>query len=152
MFFHISEIEICNKKLKVYNKKILDKKDLDRGTYKITLASYLGNIYNGFEFIFEQILKDKRIKILKTDYWHKEILKKLFEIKFISKNIFLKLDNYRKYRHFWRHSYVNKLEEKYIKQLAKEIINIYPEIEIKILSYLIDEHAKHPNEKILPIY
>lgn len=85
------------------------------------IATFLHNIYNGIESILKQVLKEKGIKISKSETWHKDLLNISVSNKIISKRLSDKLYEYLTFRHFFIHAYGFELKEPQLKDLANNI-------------------------------
>jgi hypothetical protein len=117
----ISELKFeKGKLLKLYkNLELLNKKNqhLDKPD-KFDVSAYgyiLHNFYNGVENIFKNIIKVFGNNLDK-EQWHIDLLKKMMiEVEdirpsVISENLFLKLIDYKNFRHFFRHAYLFELD------------------------------------------
>lgn len=127
------QVQITNIEITLINIKSALKEKNYTTIVKTALATYLAQIYNGIEYILENILKDKKIKLEKTDLWHKELLLKIKELNVLKSETVDKLQEYRGFRHIWRHGYAHLLDEKNLIKLSKEIINFYDTFKRDIL-------------------
>jgi len=94
----------------------------DRGA----IGYLLHNFYNGCENIFQSIAR-----FFENDFgpqtWHKDLLKRMrIEVKgfrpaIIDEKLFVLLDDFRGFRHKFRHSYAFDLDWEREKQLAKKL-------------------------------
>lgn len=58
------------------------------------------------------------MKTKQNEHYHKTIINNMKEIEFLNNAIYEKTDNYRAYRHLWRHNYTHRLKETEISLLA----------------------------------
>jgi uncharacterized protein YutE (UPF0331/DUF86 family) len=136
------QVQITNIEISLNNIKIALKEKNYTTIVKTALATYLAQIYNGIESILENILKDKNIKIKKTDLWHKEVLLKIKELHIVGNKTIDKLQEYRGFRHIWRHGYAHILDEKNLIKLSKEIIDFYDTFKKDIFKEVSLEEVK----------
>ncbi len=94
----------------------------DRGAIGYLLHSF----YNGCENIFRSIARFFENDIEDT-YWHKDLLKRMkvdiagFRPRVIDKDLFLLLDDFRAFRHKFRHSYSFELDWEKEKLVAQKL-------------------------------
>jgi hypothetical protein len=117
--FQIREIDILIKQYKELI-EINKKPDIVQIT---ALAGVLHSFYNGLERIFIFILKTQGKSLPSGDNWHKQIVEELFNLNENEELIFplsLKepIDNYRAFRHFYRHSYTFYLDWEEMNQMV----------------------------------
>lgn len=87
-------------------------------------ATFLHNIYNGIENILKQVLKAKKIRVPKSEIWHKKLLDLAVSHGIISEQLSDELREYLAFRHFFVHGYGFMLEETYLEELAKNIPDV----------------------------
>jgi uncharacterized protein YutE (UPF0331/DUF86 family) len=109
---------------------------------KVAIATYLGHIYNGIEIITGILLKNKSIKISKTDSWHKKLMDLAIKEGIIKQKHAKLLNEYRGFRHYWFHGYAHSLKDKDLERLFKEIISVYGNIKIDINKYIKQKNNK----------
>ncbi|HPN30390.1 MAG TPA: antitoxin [bacterium] len=130
----ISEIEFEKKKIIELNENLeilkLKNKDLQKPD-KFDVSAYgyiLHNFYNGVENILYNISKVFGNNIDKNQ-WHSDLLKKMIiEVKdirpqVISEKIYLKLIDYKNFRHFFRNAYLFELDWFKMEFLVKDFEN-----------------------------
>ena len=130
----ISEIEFEKKKIIELNENLeilkLKNKDLQKPD-KFDVSAYgyiLHNFYNGVENILYNISKVFGNNIDKNQ-WHSDLLKKMIiEVKdirpqVISEKIYLKLIDYKNFRHFFRNAYLFELGWFKMEFLVKDFEN-----------------------------
>ena len=112
----------------------------------MSMAAYLHHYYTGLEAVFERISVDFDGGISNRGDYHRELLRSMtLEIdgvrpKVISPELVEELDDYRKFRHMFRHAYAGELGWKKMSHLsenAAEIFNIV-EVNVKVfISYIM---------------
>ena len=141
----VSEIEFEKKKIIELNEnlKLLKLKNKDLKTPdKFDVSAYgyiLHNFYNGVENIIKNISKVFGNNVDKNQ-WHSDLLKKMIiEVKdirpqVISEKVYLKLIDYKNFRHFFRNAYLFELDwdkmEYLVNDLENIINNFFDEIEL----------------------
>jgi len=100
------------------------------------IGTFLHNIYNGIENILNQILKEKNIKVSKSESWHKDLLNLSVTNKIISLTLSDELYEYLTFRHFFVHAYRFMLVEDQLKDLAENISRIWSEFVLEIQNYI----------------
>ncbi|MFZ3046934.1 MAG: hypothetical protein WA151_13555 [Desulfatirhabdiaceae bacterium] len=94
------------------------------------MAAYLHHYYTGLETIFERISKDFDGGVSKRGDYHRELLRSMtLEIdevrpSLISLELAGELDDYRKFRHLFRHAYAGELRWGKMSFLAENIVTI----------------------------
>ena len=96
-------------------------------------AQVLHSFYNGIESIIVLIFKYLNEKIPNDPRWHKTLLEMTFgtnsqNIKILSDDLKVKMEEYLSFRHFIRHSYSSELDWEIMGPLVKEILNIWIKI------------------------
>ena len=115
--------------------KIKDKK---KSTAELAgLATFLHNFYSGIENILNQILKEKTITIVKSDSWHKDLLKISFENNIINEDLKIRLTAYLGFRHFFVHAYGFMLRENDIKNLTEKTEEVFKDFSDSISKYCV---------------
>lgn len=98
-----------------------------RGSDLMACAGYLHHFYTGIESIFERISRAFDGGQVSGGDYHRELLRSMtLEIpdirpKIISKDLTEELDEYRRFRHMFRHSYGSELRWRKMEPLAKGI-------------------------------
>ena len=103
------------------------------------IGTFLHNIYSGIENILKQILKEKNIKVSKSESWHKDLLNLSVTNKIISLNLSDELYEYLTFRHFFVHAYGFMLVEDHLKDLAENISRIWSEFVLEIKNFITTE-------------
>jgi len=103
------------------------------------IGTFLHNIYSGIENILKQILKEKNIKVSKSESWHKDLLNLSVTNKIISLNLSDELYEYLTFRHFFVHAYGFMLVEDQLKDLAENISRIWSEFVLEIKNFITTE-------------
>jgi len=98
----------------------------------------LHNFYSGIENILKQILSEKNVTIIKTEFWHKVLLETSVENKIISQKFKDSLLDYLAFRHFFVHSYGFMLDENRLLSLANNADNIFSEFKKNIKEYFTE--------------
>ena len=108
------KLEKCRKELDIYLKGKDIKKGVDNYD-KATIGFYLHNFYNGCENIFTLIARAFENNI-EPQVWHRALLERMcLDIEgvrpaVIDENLCLLLDNFRGFRHVFRHCYSFELD------------------------------------------
>ena len=98
-----------------------------RGTDIMACAGYLHHYYTGVESIFERISRSFDGGLIQDGDYHRELLRSMtLEIpdirpQIISKELAEELDEYRRFRHMFRHAYGSELRWRKIEPLANGI-------------------------------
>ena len=100
------------------------------------IGTFLHNVYNGIENILKQILKEKNIKVLKSESWHKDLLNLSVTNKIISLTLSDELFEYLTFKHFFVHAYGFMLVEDQLKDLAENISRIWSEFVLEIKNFI----------------
>lgn len=108
---------------------------------KMAAGSFLHSFYNGIEKSLLLIYKQKNERIDGDLEWHKKVFKKGFEKDENGYSILRdkykdELENYLKFRHFFRHTYGFRLNHKKLKPLADEVEGLWEEIKSDINKYI----------------
>ena len=133
----LDKLDLIRKELNLVAKKLeLDSEQVP--TYdRAAIGYFLHNFYNGCENIFHSIAKFFE-NDLAPDTWHADLLKRMklsipgFRPAVIDENLYVILNDFRGFRHIYRHSYafelnwereraVARLLEKTTKMLTKQI-------------------------------
>ena len=69
------------------------------------VAALLHNFYNGIENILKQILLSKKIILVESQSWHKDLLEKAATGGIISEDCKSQMGQYLAFRHFFSHAY-----------------------------------------------
>ena len=101
-----------------------------RGSDLMACAGYLHHYYTGIESIFERISRAFDGGITSSGDYHRELLRTMtLEIpnirpSIISRDLAEELDEYRRFRHMFRHSYGSELRWRKMEPLAKSIVTM----------------------------
>ena len=85
------------------------------------IATFIHNVYNGIENILKQTLKSKKIKISKSETWHRDIIEFSLSNNLISKELSNDLYELLSFRHFFIHAYGFMLDESILENLAEKL-------------------------------
>ncbi len=138
IIFDISEIE---KELNAYSslfKTIEYKKpDLIEMT---AIASVLHSFYNGIEGVFLLISKNMDKYIPQSNNSHSELLKRMQQKinnrnPVISQDLFITLQEYLGFRHFFRHNYKFKLDWDLLEGLSIKLQNVWEKFKEEIILF-----------------
>jgi hypothetical protein len=105
------------------------------------IAAYLHHYYTGLETIFERIAKDFDGGVSKRGDCHRELLRSMaLEIdevrpSLISLELAGELDDYRKFRHLFRHAYAGELRWEKMSFLAENIVMINSLVQTSIRGF-----------------
>ena len=92
------------------------------------MATYVHNFYSGIENILKRILNVNRIKFnTNSASWHKDLINTAMSKKIISETLYLKLDEYLVFRHFFVHAYGVRIRFDRFRDLAKDAQNVWNE-------------------------
>ena len=100
------------------------------------IATFLHNIYNGFENILKRVLISEKIEIKNTPTWHKDMLKTAFEKEIIDSDLYNSLSEYLAFRHFFVHAYSFNLNWEALKSLVNNLKNTLKMFKSSIIRYL----------------
>ncbi len=106
------------------------------------MAAYLHHFYTGLESIFERISRDFDGGVSKRGDYHRELLRSMaIEIdgvrpRVISSELAEELDDYRKFRHLFRHAYAGELRWKKMFHLAENTCVIYSLAETSLKGFI----------------
>ncbi len=106
------------------------------------MAAYLHHFYTGLESIFERISRDFDGGVRKRGDYHRELLRSMaIEIdgvrpRVISSELAEELDDYRKFRHLFRHAYAGELRWKKMFHLAESTCEIYALAETRLKGFI----------------
>ena len=106
------------------------------------MAAYLHHFYTGLESIFERISRDFDGGVSKRGDYHRELLRSMaIEIdgvrpRVISSELAEELDDYRKFRHLFRHAYAGELRWKKMFHLAENTCVFYTLAETSLKGFI----------------
>ena len=103
------------------------------------IATFIHNIYNGFESLLKRTLAAYRIKIEDSPTWHKDLLKTSSDMGIISNEIYVALSDYLSFRHFFVHAYSFTLKWEELKPLVDGIEEILGKFRSAVYNF-IDKH------------
>jgi len=92
---------------------------------RAALATFLHNIYSGFENIIKQILQAKGIAIPHTQTSHKDLVNLASAERIISQPLADDIFPFLTFRHFFVHAYGFMLEEDPLMKLVEKIPNVH---------------------------
>lgn len=135
--FQISEIDILIKQYK----ELIELKRKPTLVEIAALAGVLHSFYNGIERIFVFIHTYQGKVLLAGDNWHKQLIEEIFNTKKDDKLILpllLKetIDNYRAFRHFYRHSYTFNLDWEEMETLVIDLKSNWKSIKKYLKKFL----------------
>jgi hypothetical protein len=123
--------------------QVLDnKKGTVRGADLMACAGYLHHYYTGIESIFERISRAFDGGLTSGGDYHRELLRSMaLEIpdirpSIISRDLAEELDEYRRFRHMFRHSYGSELRWRKIEPLAKGIDSMTEILMEKVFEFM----------------
>jgi hypothetical protein len=96
------------------------------------VGGILQSFYNGIENILKQIFLAHGKDIPGGDQWHREILQRAFEYRFISEKTLKQLIPYLTFRHLYRNAYVLELKADRMQILVDEIESTFSEFKKEI--------------------
>jgi len=102
----------------------------------VGIGAYLQNIYNGIENILKQILLFKNISIPDSTTWHKDLLNLSVKDNVIKRETTESIGRYLFFRHFFSHSYGFLVEERKVKPLMDNALEVYSVFKEEIEDYL----------------
>jgi hypothetical protein len=106
-------------------------------------AYYLHNIYSAFEQMFEQVAKTFENNIEDLSKYHILLLKRMnieiYKIRpqLISDEIFIVLNELRKFRHIFRHGYEYDLDQKRLLEISQQLIDNWAKINNDLTKFKI---------------
>ncbi len=100
------------------------------------IGSFLLNFYTGIENVLKLIFKEYNYTVPKGDSWHKTLLTESVKNKIINKSLQSSLEKYLAFRHFFIHSYSNKLNEVLLQPLVDNIFITYESFKKEMDKYL----------------
>ena len=100
------------------------------------IATFLHNIYNGFENILKRVLISEKTVIKNSPTWHKEMLKISFEKGIIDDRLYNTLSEYLAFRHFFVDAYSFNLNWEALKSLVNNLKNTLKMFKSSIIRYL----------------
>lgn len=76
---------------------------------RAALATFVINIYSGFEKILKQILLFDKLDVGESSEWHEKVLKKSGEIGILPPELFQTLTQYLSFRNVYIYTYINDI-------------------------------------------
>lgn len=113
--------------LKEITQILENEKGMVRGSDLMACAGYLHHYYTGIESVFERISRAFDGGLTSSGDYHRELLRSMtIEIpdirpSIISRDLAEEFDEYRRFRHMFRHSYGSELRWRKMEPLAKGI-------------------------------
>jgi hypothetical protein len=89
------------------------------------VAALLHNFYNGIENILKQILLSKKIILVESQSWHKDLLERATTEGIISEGCKGQLGQYLAFRHFFSHAYALDLYPEKMEPLVENSQNLF---------------------------
>lgn len=95
-----------------------------------SLSFWLHNLYSAFEDLFEMIARAFENNITSQDHYHIELLKRMtvsiegVRPALLSQNTFTLLDRLRAFRHVMRHAYVYDLDERQVRLVLEDALEL----------------------------
>ena len=108
---------------------------------KTVMANILHSFYTGIEKIFERIAKEIDKNVPTGNKSHQELLNNMYvknniRKAVINEEIYLLLNEYMKFRHFFRHAYSFQLNWAKMKPLAETLFDIWENLKRQLLSFI----------------
>ncbi|MFH0925217.1 MAG: hypothetical protein V1872_06235 [bacterium] len=100
------------------------------------VAALLHSFYNGIENVLKQILKDKNIKVEKTESWHKDLVNLSVSKNIISKETSQNFQKYLAFRHYFSHAYAIELHSERLEDLVHNVQKTFNDFYEDISNYL----------------
>ncbi len=106
------------------------------------ISSILHDYYTGIEKIFSRIALEMEGELPKGENWHRQLLERMaVEIEkerppVISKELEIKLDEYLRFRHLFRHSYGFLLQWEKCEKLAQNLQKCHKQFASELLEFL----------------
>ena len=139
MNFEINEIDTLFKEYETFFADMnYEEPDL---LQKTVMANILHSFYNGVENIFKRIAKDFDYISIVGEGSHRALLDNVYNRNnkreaIINEEIYQLLDEYRKFRHFFRHAYSFHLDWERIKQLAEKMFDVWEDLKKQLLIFI----------------
>jgi len=89
------------------------------------VAALLHNFYNGIENILKQILLFKKIILVESQSWHKDLLERATTERIISEDCKSQMGQYLAFRHFFSHAYALDLYPEKMEPLVENSQKIF---------------------------
>jgi ribosomal protein L31 len=139
----LNEIQKVVNKMEEFIKRLSQENDdVSKSALSMAIALNLHSFYTGAERIFEAIAKQVDKYQPSGANWHRQLLDQMFvdlpELRpsVISEKIYLVFDELRRFRHVVRTIYSYDLNEEQIIDLAKKTINIFPDFQNEIITFI----------------
>ncbi|KUO75020.1 MAG: hypothetical protein APF81_12240 [Desulfosporosinus sp. BRH_c37] len=119
-----------------------NEKGMVRGSDLMACAGYLHHFYTGIESVFERISRAFDGGLTSGGDYHREVLRSMtIEIpdirpSIISRDLAEELDEYRRFRHMFRHSYGSELRWRKMEPLAKGIDSMTKVLDERISEFM----------------
>lgn len=119
-----------------------EEKGLARGSDLMACAGYLHHYFTGIESVFERISRAFDGGLASGGDYHRELLRSMTleipEIRpsIISRELAEELDEYRRFRHMFRHSYGSELRWRKMEPLAKGIDSVTMNLTEKLSGFI----------------
>ena len=136
----MSKLEKCNNELEIYVRNKNIRKSVDNYD-KATIGFYLHNFYNGCENIFTLIARTFENNI-EPQTWHRSVLERMsLDIKgirpaVIDEELVSLLDNFRGFRHVFRHCYSFELDWNRERIVLEQFHNTFTKFKAAIDTFL----------------
>jgi uncharacterized protein YutE (UPF0331/DUF86 family) len=108
---------------------------------KAAVGYFLHSFYNGCENIFQQIARFFENDISRNS-WHRDLLKRMkleipgYRPRCIDEELYLLLNEYRAFRHVFRHSYSFQLDWEREKAIAEKFPRVWKELRRQVEDFL----------------
>lgn len=100
------------------------------------IATFIHNFYNGVENILKRILIFRKVEMIETPTWHKDLLKKSSDIGIISTDLYNTLSYYLSFRHFFIHAYSFTLRWEELNPLVDDLKYVLESFKSEIYRYI----------------
>lgn len=113
------------------------------------MASFVQNIYSGIENLLKRVMKDRGIPVPHSISSHKDMLIVARNKNLISEEVYIELDVYRAFRHFYVHGYGVMLNSNKLMPLAENIRDVWIRFEGELDEYVSSKvrQKKIPKKK-----
>ncbi len=110
---------------------------------KAVIGYYLHNFYNGCENIFKSIARFFE-NDLSVDTWHRDLLKRMkltingYRPAVVDEELYLLLDDFRGFRHKFRHCYSFELDWERMKIVANKFDTAWNQLQLQIKKFILE--------------
>ena len=137
------KIDKLYKEFQILKPKLLMRTDQVNNFDKSAIGYYLHNFYNGCENIFKSISRFFENE-LSVDSWHRDLLKRMklnidgYRPAVINEELYLILDDFRAFRHKFRHSYTFELNWERMKIVANQLDTAWENLQSQLRIFFKD--------------